>query len=142
MKPVTVLKMVVVLATCLAAASFSFADQEKEQAARAVAEDYLRLVDSGRYAESWEVSANFFKNLVPKARWVGQLKEFRPPLGRVLNREVLGAQYTQSLPGAPEGHYVVVRFATAFDNQPEALETVTPMLESDGLWRVSGYYIH
>ncbi len=142
MKPVTVLKMMVVLATCLAVASFSLADQEKEKAAGVVAKEYLRLVDSGLYAESWEVSADFFKNLVPKSGWIGQLEEFRPPFGRALSRELLGAQYTRSLPGAPEGHYVVVRFATVFENQPEALETVTPMLESDGVWRVSGYYIH
>jgi len=45
-----------------------------------------------------------------------------------------------SLPGAPDGQYVVLRFETSFDNKAKAIETVTPMLD-DGTWRVSGYYV-
>jgi hypothetical protein len=45
------------------------------------------------------------------------------------------------LPGAPDGKYVVVQFDTSFQRKKSALETVTPMMEKDGKWRVSGYYI-
>jgi hypothetical protein len=48
---------------------------------------------------------------------------------------------SQSLPGAPDGEYVVIQFATSFENKKSAIETVTPMLDSDGEWRVSGYFI-
>jgi hypothetical protein len=47
----------------------------------------------------------------------------------------------QSLPGAPDGEYVVIQFKTAFENKKFAIETVTPMLDGDGKWRVSGYFI-
>jgi phosphoglycolate phosphatase len=30
---------------------------------------------------------------------------------------------------------------TAFQNKKSAIETVMPMLDSDGKWRVSGYFI-
>ena len=46
-----------------------------------------------------------------------------------------------SLPGAPDGEYVVLQFDTSFANKKEAVETVTPMLDKDGKWKVSGYYI-
>jgi hypothetical protein len=36
---------------------------------------------------------------------------------------------------------VVITFETAFENKASAVETVTPMLEKDGKWRVSGYFI-
>jgi hypothetical protein len=49
--------------------------------------------------------------------------------------------YKTSLPGAPDGDYVVIQFVTSFGNKKSAIETVTPMLEKDGSWRVSGYYI-
>jgi hypothetical protein len=45
------------------------------------------------------------------------------------------------LPGAPDGQYVVIQFETSFENKHNAVETVTPMLEPNGQWRVSGYYI-
>jgi len=44
-------------------------------------------------------------------------------------------------PGAPDGEYVVIQYDSSFENKTEAVETVTPMLDPDGVWRVSGYYI-
>ena len=46
-----------------------------------------------------------------------------------------------SIPGAPDGEYVVIQFKTSFENKKSGIETVTPMLDKDGKWRVSGYYI-
>jgi hypothetical protein len=46
------------------------------------------------------------------------------------------------LPGAPDGEYVVIQFESSFEKKKSAVETVTPMLEKDGKWRVSGYYIN
>ncbi len=46
-----------------------------------------------------------------------------------------------SLPGAPDGEYVVIQIQTSFENKKSAVETITPMLDKDGRWRVSGYQI-
>jgi hypothetical protein len=51
------------------------------------------------------------------------------------------ATYTKSLPGAPDGEYVVIQYDTGFEHKQSAVETVTPMLDKDGKWRVSGYFI-
>ncbi len=56
-------------------------------------------------------------------------------------RKVRNQTYTTSVPGAPDGEYVVIQFDTSFQNKKSAIETVTPMLDKDGKWRVSGYYI-
>jgi hypothetical protein len=45
------------------------------------------------------------------------------------------------LPGAPDGQYVIIQFETSFENKQNAVETVTPMLDTDSQWRISGYYI-
>ena len=65
----------------------------------------------------------------------------RGPLGAVKSRRVSSSQSTHSLPGAPDGDYVVIHFATSFEHKAEATETVTPMKDPDGHWRVVGYYI-
>ena len=69
------------------------------------------------------------------------MKSVRKPLGQNLSREVNFKKYTTSLPGAPDGEYVVIQFTTSFSHKKSAVETVTPMLDTDGKWRVSGYYI-
>ena len=46
----------------------------------------------------------------------------------------------RSLPGVPDGQYVVIEYRSVYEKKQEAVETVTPMVE-DGEWKVSGYYI-
>jgi hypothetical protein len=36
---------------------------------------------------------------------------------------------------------VVIQYETVFEKKQAAIDTITPMLENDGKWRVSGYYI-
>jgi hypothetical protein len=114
---------------------------QKKDAAEAAARAWLSLVDQGKYAESWAAAAELFQNAVPKGQWAEQLAGARKPLGKVVRREVRTRAFKPSLPGAPDGQYVVIQFATSFSNKKAAIETVTPMLERDGKWRVSGYYI-
>jgi hypothetical protein len=59
----------------------------------------------------------------------------------MVSRELISKTYAQSLPDAPDGEYVVIQFKTSFEYKNTAIETVTPMLDNDGIWRVSGYYI-
>jgi len=66
---------------------------------------------------------------------------FREPLGKVMNRGVIKKKYMTSVPGAPDGEYVVIQYSANFENKKNAIETVTPMKDTDGEWRVSGYYI-
>lgn len=64
-----------------------------------------------------------------------------PHLDSTTLREVASAKFTTTLPGAPDGEYVVIQFSTSFDNKQSATEMVVPMKEPDGTWHVSGYYI-
>jgi len=117
------------------------ADQAKEKAAVDASKAWLKLVDEGKYAESWNEAAQYFKNAVDKEQWKASLEAVRTPLGNVLSRKLKSQQYTKTLPGAPDGEYVVIQYETSFKNKKSAIETITPMMDKDGKWRVSGYYI-
>ena len=132
---------VMILYIILAVGMIAKADEEAEQQALEAAEQWLDLVDTGNYAESWEEAAEYFKSAVQKMQWQQTIKAIREPLGGVQSRDATWWQYTTSLPGAPDGEYVVIQFTTVFENKSSAVETVTPMLDQDGRWRVSGYYI-
>jgi len=114
---------------------------EKEEAAVASAEKWLNLVDQGKYAQSWKEAATFFRNAVNQGQWEQPLQAVRKPLGKLVTRKVKTKTYRTSLPGAPDGEYVVIEFASSFEKKKSAVETVTPMMDKDGKWRVSGYYI-
>jgi len=114
---------------------------EAVEAAIAAAEKWLKLVDEGHYPQSWEAAAVYFKRAVTKERWQQALRGVRMPLGRALSRKLRSKQYRTSLPGAPDGQYVVIQYETRFENKRSSIETVTPMRDIDGTWRVSGYYI-
>jgi len=107
----------------------------------AAGDSWLAVVDAEQYDQSWEQACAFFRGVVPKEQWVTQVAAVRGPLGPVLSREVASAEYTKQLPGAPDGEYVVIQYRTKFQNKASAVETVTPMRDPDGVYRVSGYYI-
>jgi Protein of unknown function (DUF4019) len=102
---------------------------------------WLKLIDDGQYSKSWETASELFKNALTKEQWNQSLNAVRKPLGRVIRRNMKSKQYMTSLPGAPDGEYVVIQYETSFENKKAAIETVTPMLDKDKKWRVSGYYI-
>lgn len=134
----------VLLLSCLSLvfdAQILGADEAAEKAAQEAAKQWLALVDQGKYAESWEGAAAYFKNAVSEQQWLQSMKAVRQPLGKLMSRRLLSATFTKTLPGAPDGQYVVIQYTTSFENKASAVETVTPMRESDRQWRVSGYFI-
>jgi len=109
--------------------------------AKAAASAWLAVVDSGRYAQSWDQGATLFQAGVAKDEWQSAVANARSPLGAVKSRTLSSATFARTLPGTPEGEYVVIQFETDFANKAAALETVTPMREKDGSWKVSGYFV-
>lgn len=116
-------------------------DSKKEAAALSAAEKWLSIVDSEKYVESWKEAAELFRNAVQSQQWEQSMQAVRGPLGKLISRKVKTKTYKSSLPGAPDGEYVVIQFESSFEKKKVAVETVTPMMGKDGIWRVSGYYI-
>jgi len=101
----------------------------------------LKIIDDGNCDKTWEQSAEYLKKAVTEQNFVKSLEPVRTPLGKVISREIKSKQYTKTIPGALDGEYVIIEFETSFENKKAAVETVTAILDEDGLWRVSGYYI-
>ncbi|MCK9294682.1 MAG: DUF4019 domain-containing protein [Desulfobulbaceae bacterium] len=112
-----------------------------EKAAIDSAQRWLEQVDLGKYGESWDEAAEYFKSSISKDKWQQTLESARGPLGEALSRELVSKQFATSSPGAPDGEYVVIQYKTSFENKKNAIETITPTLDKDGKWRVSGYNI-
>jgi len=115
--------------------------QDKNEAAKKGAESWLAVVDKGDYAASYDEAASIFKLAITKEDWLQKVRAARGPLGMMISRKLKLMQYETTLPGAPDGEYVVIQYDTSFENKRSAVETITPTLDKDGQWRVSGYFI-
>lgn len=113
----------------------------ERKTAQAAAERWLVNLDESRYFDAWQATAVIFRTKVPQPEHEKSLNRYRKPLGAKLSRELREAEYTESLPRAPKGKYVVVQFDTVFEKNPNAVETVVEELDQEGQWQVSGYFI-
>ncbi|MDE1938052.1 MAG: DUF4019 domain-containing protein [Alphaproteobacteria bacterium] len=104
------------------------------------AKAWLALVDAGNYAQSWSETCALFQDHVTQAQWATAAKAARGPLGALISRAVAKATPANTLPGAPDGQYVVVQFHSKFANKADAVETVTMMMDG-GSWKAAGYFI-
>ena len=107
---------------------------------------YLNVSVAGKL-ESFQLmreqdgDAGYFRNAVPQDNWQRSTGAFRKPLGKLVSRKLKLTRYTTSAFGAPDGEYVIIQYNTSFENKKSAIEILTPMLDKDGKWRVSGYQI-
>jgi dienelactone hydrolase len=123
------------LAAAPAAAQAPADDAAREMAA------WLRVIDAGRYEESWQGLATVVRGMATAEQWAATLRQARAPYpGTVLARTVASAQAIAQPPGAPPGEYVQVVFSTSFSGGAAARETVAAMKEA-GAWGAVGYFI-
>lgn len=105
------------------------------------AQTWLLAIDRGLYAETWNDSGRLIRSAVTAEAWADALRNARSPLGEARSRRLVSATPTTALPGVPDGRYLVLIFASAFEHKRDAVETLTLGHEPDGVWRSIGYFI-
>ena len=114
---------------------------DETSAAKAAAQTWLKAADAGDGARTWNLAAPLFQQSIAVERWTQALNAARAPLGAVQQRALSSSTHATTLPGAPDGEYVVMQFHTVFEHKASAVETVTTARQSDGSWRVTGYFV-
>ena len=112
----------------------------EEEAAQRQALGFLGYLDHGRYADSYAYTGMLIRATNDRDSFALQIKKARAGTGALQSRSLIDASYATSVPGAPEGQYVLLHYDASFANRPEAVETLT-LAFAKGYWRVSGYYI-
>jgi len=112
----------------------------EEQAAERQALGFLGYLDQGRYADSYAYTGMLIRAQLDRDAYAAQIEKIRAGAGALQGRDPIDASYATTVPGAPEGQYVVLHYHSNFANRGEAVETLT-LAFAKGYWRVSGYYI-
>jgi len=126
--------------TAPAAPAADPATAAKEAAAAKAAGEWLKLIDGAEYGKAWDECAPVFRERVTRQQWVDGVPKNRAEFGAFKSRTMTGTAYRASIPGAPEGDYVMVRFTSEFEKNPAGEEVVTVMMQS-GAWRPVGYLL-
>src|SRR4051794_41018928 len=74
------------------------AQQTPEVLAVQSSDAWLAVTDSGKYANSYDQTAQLFKKGVTRDQWHKSIHALRDPLGKVRSRTAKGAKFTKSLP--------------------------------------------
>ena len=131
----------VVLLVLTVFAGHTISAQDKEKAATASASEWLVLIDSHQYGESWFQASSDFRGAASKDQWIHALDTVRTPLGKLISRQLKSATYTTKLPNVHAGEYVVLQYDTSYEKAPSMNETLVMMLEKNGSWKANAYFI-
>jgi hypothetical protein len=112
----------------------------EELAAQRQALGFLGYLDHGRYADSYSYTGLLLRNQLDREAFASKVEQARANAGAIQSRELIDAGYTTSVPGAPQGQYVVLHYHSSFVKRPDTVETLTLVL-SKGYWRIDGWYI-
>jgi len=110
------------------------------EVAREAVDEWLSLIDAGSYAVAYDAASGILKENVTRDEFVSTYEEGRPLLGTLRSRVFRSATPATTLPGAPDGDYVVFEFDADYEQKENAVERVTTALEA-GTWRVAGHWV-
>ena len=100
-------------------------------------EDWLRLIDARRLAESRESISSELKAKYDARQWQAAMTQFLSQAGRLKSRRLRGVDYSD-----PDAGTVALDFDSSFEKIPSAVEIVILKPEAGGAWRVASYSIH
>lgn len=106
------------------------------QTFEASSRNWLALVDSSDWAESFKAAGKSFREVNTVDGWAGASRLARVPLGKMIERNTLKAEFV----AAPPMGYAIIHFQTRFEVGGERRESIT-LEKEDGVWKVVGYVI-
>ncbi|WP_324261681.1 DUF4019 domain-containing protein [Altererythrobacter sp. H2] len=107
--------------------------QAAEATPARAAEQFLILLDEGRWAESYAATGAQFRTLNSLERWTEVSRRVRTPLGETVTRNIVGDEF---VPAPPEG-YRLIKFRSTYANGTAQTENLSLAWE-DSAWKVVG----
>lgn len=100
------------------------------------AEQFLVLLDEGRWADSYAMTNAEFRRLNTLAAWTQASQRARPPQGAVLTRDMIADEF---VPAPPTG-YQLVKLRTRYASGADQVETLS-LVREDGAWKIAGIVV-
>src|SRR5947207_177979 len=90
----------------------------EDEAARDIALQWLRVVDSGNYQDAALQITDYARG---SRDWLKYFASHRAPLGTVKNRHLIEVKHAGTVPGDPElRQHAIIQFKTSFEHPPSS----------------------
>ena len=99
---------------------------------------FLALLTGGKFSQCYDLLEPLAKAQLSKEQWVKEATTLLSPLGARQSAEFKIAIASETMPGAPPGHYISIGLLTTFA-RGRVGETIT-LLNRTGRWQVIGYH--
>ena len=139
-KPLLFIAAALLALSCLAAEAR--AKDGQEQDALAAARKWLKLVDSGQFAQSHQSAHPKLSGLVPRRLWEEKIRGMRGDLGITLSRRLRLSEYSGDIKPPPAEEFYLFAFDTEMSKGGDMEEVVTCRRGHRGAWQVADYYLH
>ena len=123
-----------VISLCSATA-ISEETQDKESAAKFV-QQWLSLVDSGNYAQTWDDLSDILKTSFTKDEWINDLKSYHEALGKLIKRT---RKYITESSEPSVGNYLIFQYQSSYEKRKRVGEAVSVIKDKEKNWKVLGY---
>ncbi|MDN2710182.1 MULTISPECIES: DUF4019 domain-containing protein [unclassified Janthinobacterium] len=131
------------VAAALFGAQPAMAQESSEvAAAKVAANSWLKRMDAGDDAGTWDSSAASLRSEMSKSGWKMLITAVHWPLGEFKSRKLKSAALQKAPAGKPGPDKVVIDYVSQYENKADVRETITTVLEKDASWKVSGYNIN
>src|SRR6187431_2155026 len=118
--------MAVLLATvAFCPAMISADDSESETEAKKVAQEFLSVIDAGRFGDSWNMVGTYMQRGSSAEMWQRKLETMRKPLGELVSRKLTSSKLEKTTHQVPGTDYFKLQFETSFKNKERAVETLS-----------------
>ncbi len=112
----------------------------KQHPADAAARQWLALLDTHHYEETWSKGSEWLRLSVSKEGWARALGEVHAQSGDLKHRELYALRGTRLIKNLLEpGEFAIVQYSSEYEKLP-GVETLVLRHEGD-TWRVTGYRV-
>lgn len=112
------------------------------EAARPVADNFLKLLDEGEYQAAYDGMTTSFKAQYPFSDMRELIKGERDVLGQVVSRKYDATSMALNPPGSAKGHYISFGFRTKFKNEPRTIFESVTVFSENGKWKPVAFFTY
>ena len=109
---------------------------DQQESLKQLATSWLNLIDSERFAESWQQLGSKLQAKYNESAWGTALRPLLSQTGKIKKRTFRSVGYSDA-----EGESVIVEFDSTFTKATTSKEVVS-LVQEQGQWRITGYGIH
>ena len=116
--------------------------QTPEKAAQFAAESWMRLIEDGKYSESWDEASQFLRARISKDKWKSRcasLTKTSGELGQLKSRNLKKALLVESLPDVRGQQGVILIYESSFSKLGPRSATLEMVLGKGDVWRIAFY---